>query len=278
MLLGFQADLGGISDEIKHLQVNYVLNVHDLSLACTSTTTYILERRVVHLTCFIERYHPKWANSISTHILQYSCADKRKPINKWCLSFRFCEMMDDADSVTTPKGCCAVPCCAVLCCALLFTRVMSRHVTDIENIKVCDLTWSAFPQDESISMNIKLKNLRSAEEDLGKFLGNVLVTSELVTSICGDEVNDAFLEYVVDLNNKVTHVLFPLAKKSTVSRIADVELLIMRQRRLLYAFPRRSSTSDRLMQHKMAPVWTWLLQQLWQQKVYDPTSTISKPR
>lgn len=62
-------------------------------------------------------------------------------------------------------------------------------------------------------MNIKLKNLRSAEEDLGKFLGNVLVSSELATSICGDEVNDAFLEHVVELNNKVTHVLFPPANR-----------------------------------------------------------------
>lgn len=52
-------------------------------------------------------------------------------------------------------------------------------------------------------MNIKLKNLRSAEEDLGKFLDNVVVTSELATSICGDEVNDAYLEYVIELNNKV---------------------------------------------------------------------------
>ncbi|CAM9959091.1 unnamed protein product [Ectocarpus sp. 6 AP-2014] len=61
-------------------------------------------------------------------------------------------------------------------------------------------------QDESISMNIKLKNLRSAEEDLGKFLGNVVVTSELVTSICGDEVNDAYLEYVIELNNKIKYI------------------------------------------------------------------------
>lgn len=54
-------------------------------------------------------------------------------------------------------------------------------------------------------MNIKLKNLRSAEEDLGKFLGNIVVTSELATSICGDEVNDAYLEYVIQLNSKVKH-------------------------------------------------------------------------
>lgn len=62
-------------------------------------------------------------------------------------------------------------------------------------------------QDESISMNIKLKNLRSAEEDLGKFLGNVVVTAELATSICGDEVNDAYLENVIELNNKVNEYM-----------------------------------------------------------------------
>lgn len=65
------------------------------------------------------------------------------------------------------------------------------------------LRYQYLPQDESISMNIKLKNLRSAEEDLGKFLGNVVVAPELATSICGDEVNDAYLEYVIELNNKV---------------------------------------------------------------------------
>ncbi|CAM9962480.1 unnamed protein product [Ascophyllum nodosum] len=61
-------------------------------------------------------------------------------------------------------------------------------------------------QDESISMNIKLKNLRSAEEDLGKFLGNIVVSSELAASICGDEVNEAYLEYVIDLNNKIKYI------------------------------------------------------------------------
>lgn len=73
-------------------------------------------------------------------------------------------------------------------------------------------------------MNIKLKNLRSAEEDLGNFLGNVLVTSELSTSVCGDEVNDAFLEHVVELNNKVTHVLFPALPKYCIdSRCGTID-------------------------------------------------------
>lgn len=52
-------------------------------------------------------------------------------------------------------------------------------------------------------MNIKLKNLRSAAEDLGKFLENVVVAPELATAICADEVNDAYLDYVIELNSKV---------------------------------------------------------------------------
>lgn len=71
-------------------------------------------------------------------------------------------------------------------------------------------------QDESISMNVKLKNLRSAEEDLGNFLGNVVVTSELATSICSDEVNDAYVEYVVELNNKV--IAIPYSRSITVKK------------------------------------------------------------
>lgn len=96
----------------------------------------------------------------------------------------------------------------------LADRISGSTIIEFQHSTCSDLythlnitTWPSHappPQDESISMNIKLKNLRSAEEDLGKFLGNVVVSSELATSICGDEVNDAYLEYVIELNSKVT--------------------------------------------------------------------------
>ncbi|CAM9108563.1 unnamed protein product [Choristocarpus tenellus] len=63
-----------------------------------------------------------------------------------------------------------------------------------------------YSSDESLTMNIKLKNLRSAEEELGKFLSNVVVSPELAHSICVDEVNDAYLEYVIELNSKVKYI------------------------------------------------------------------------
>eukprot|EP00953_Heterococcus_sp_UTEX-ZZ885_P007490 4533-Heterococcus_DN1.PRE.2 len=62
-------------------------------------------------------------------------------------------------------------------------------------------------QDESISLNIKLKNRRSAEERLGKFLSNVLVPPELAAAICSDELNDAYIGHVAALNGKIKYVL-----------------------------------------------------------------------
>jgi Vps52 / Sac2 family len=73
-------------------------------------------------------------------------------------------------------------------------------------------------QDESISLNIKLKNRRSAEERLGKFLSNVLVPPELAAAICSDELNDAYLGHVAALNGKIKYVL----QNGEVSRFSTV--------------------------------------------------------
>ena len=149
-------------------------------------------------------------------------------------------------------------------------------------------------------MNIKLKNLRSAEEDLGKFLGNIVVTSELATSICGDEVNDAYLEYVIQLNSKVRrasdsefvrtaitqatgHIV---VKRSGVGAINSTQLLsilmvtkyTVTNNTTSYLFPFRSSTLGRPMRHQMAPAWTCLRQPRWRRKEYSPTSRTSKRR
>lgn len=138
-------------------------------------------------------------------------------------------------------------------------------------------------------MNIKLKNLRSAEEDLGKFLGNVVVTSELVTSICGDEVNDAYLEYVIELNNKVsyvpdaceTSVLLMECVRCTRARMLDCGIAVMRcffrcNHDRIYttnfpSIPCRSSTSGKPRQHRTVPAWKSPRQARWRRKEYSPT-------
>jgi hypothetical protein len=51
-------------------------------------------------------------------------------------------------------------------------------------------------QDESLSMSIRLKNRRAAEEKLHKFLENSSLSPELATSIVGPDVTEQFLDAV----------------------------------------------------------------------------------
>ena len=58
-------------------------------------------------------------------------------------------------------------------------------------------------QDESLSMNVKLRNRKAAEAQLSSFIQQIVVPPELITNICESEVNEAYLEYVMELNKKV---------------------------------------------------------------------------
>lgn len=60
-----------------------------------------------------------------------------------------------------------------------------------------------FLQDESLSMNVKLRNRKAAETQLSGFIDNLVVPPQLVTNISEGEVNEAYLEYVLELNKKV---------------------------------------------------------------------------
>ena len=60
-----------------------------------------------------------------------------------------------------------------------------------------------FLQDESLSMNVKLRNRKAAETQLSGFIDNLVVPPQLVSSISEGEVNEAYLEYVLELNKKV---------------------------------------------------------------------------
>eukprot|EP00965_Chrysotila_dentata_P116455 3849494-Pleurochrysis_carterae.AAC.1 len=75
-------------------------------------------------------------------------------------------------------------------------------------------------QDESLSMNVKLRNRKTAESQLSSFIQQIVVPPELITNICEAEVNEAYLEYVLELNKKVA-----FAKKDSTamtSACADI--------------------------------------------------------
>jgi vacuolar protein sorting-associated protein 52 len=59
-------------------------------------------------------------------------------------------------------------------------------------------------QDESLSMNVKLRNRKSAESQISGFIQQIVVPPDLINAICESDVNEAYLEYVIELNKKVT--------------------------------------------------------------------------
>jgi len=61
-------------------------------------------------------------------------------------------------------------------------------------------------QDESLSMNVKLKNRRDVEKELFTVLKNVVVSDELIVGICQGEVNESYLRHVEELDEKVEYI------------------------------------------------------------------------
>jgi vacuolar protein sorting-associated protein 52 len=60
-------------------------------------------------------------------------------------------------------------------------------------------------QDDSLSMNIKLKNRRAVEGRLQTFLEGIVVPPALVVSICDTDVNEAYVESLKILNDKLKY-------------------------------------------------------------------------
>ena len=53
-------------------------------------------------------------------------------------------------------------------------------------------------QDESLSMNVKLRNRKAAESQLSGFIQQIVVPPDLITAICESEVNEACASRAVD--------------------------------------------------------------------------------
>ncbi|RHY28847.1 hypothetical protein DYB32_008264, partial [Aphanomyces invadans] len=60
-------------------------------------------------------------------------------------------------------------------------------------------------QNESIDMNIKLKNRREAEEKLRLFLDQVYIPPTLIEGIDDGDVNDAYISYLMILHSKLAY-------------------------------------------------------------------------
>lgn len=61
-------------------------------------------------------------------------------------------------------------------------------------------------QDDSLFMNVKLKNRRNVEEKLNKFLEKTTVSPHLTQHIMSPHINDGFLESVIVLADRLKYL------------------------------------------------------------------------
>ncbi|GMH50721.1 hypothetical protein TrLO_g9568 [Triparma laevis f. longispina] len=61
-------------------------------------------------------------------------------------------------------------------------------------------------QEESMSMNVKLRNRKAAEHRISSFLKNIVISPDLATTICNGDVSKEYLDYVVELDRKHKYV------------------------------------------------------------------------
>ncbi|KAJ3025912.1 UNVERIFIED_CONTAM: hypothetical protein HDU68_006497 [Siphonaria sp. JEL0065] len=61
-------------------------------------------------------------------------------------------------------------------------------------------------QDRSNDMNLRLKNRVNSQDMLSKVLDGLVITPDLIKKICEGEVNEFFLQHLLDLNKKMTFV------------------------------------------------------------------------
>ncbi|KAI8809917.1 Sac2 family-domain-containing protein [Cladochytrium replicatum] len=61
-------------------------------------------------------------------------------------------------------------------------------------------------QDQSQSMNIRLKNRIAVESQLNTVLEGIVISPDLIKKICEGEINEFFVQHLQELNRKMTYV------------------------------------------------------------------------
>mmetsp|Transcript_80659 Transcript_80659/g.179204 ORF Transcript_80659/g.179204 Transcript_80659/m.179204 type:complete len:728 (-) Transcript_80659:56-2239(-) len=61
-------------------------------------------------------------------------------------------------------------------------------------------------QGDSLQMNMKLRNRRALQSLMSEYVSSVVVSPHLVRQICEEEINETYLDYLLELNKKLDHV------------------------------------------------------------------------
>jgi len=79
-------------------------------------------------------------------------------------------------------------------------------------------------QDKSTIMNFQLKNRMSAQNQMSAVIDGALVSPKLIRKICDAEINEAWIGYVTDLNNKMAFIRSHHGKSIQIFREVIPEL------------------------------------------------------
>eukprot|EP00041_Stephanoeca_diplocostata_P036773 m.1355056 g.1355056 ORF g.1355056 m.1355056 type:complete len:700 (-) comp24932_c0_seq37:2552-4651(-) len=84
-------------------------------------------------------------------------------------------------------------------------------------------------QDQSLSMNIKLKNRKAVQASLGDFVGGMSISSDLVETVCNGSVNERYVDALDELDKKLTYVSGQAdSTASTVAVSSELEALTLK--------------------------------------------------
>lgn len=61
-------------------------------------------------------------------------------------------------------------------------------------------------QEESTALSVKLANRQKVSEKVSEFVESCVIPEEMARAVCDAEVNEAYLEYLVELNKRIEFV------------------------------------------------------------------------
>lgn len=108
-------------------------------------------------------------------------------------------------------------------------NLLNKFQSDIKNIGAEIKTL----QDESVTRQLKLKNRMGVETRVSQFIEGITVPEYLHNHISSDEVNEAYFEYLVAFNRKISYVETNRvidSKEVLAIKDVDQELLYLRNR------------------------------------------------
>jgi len=79
-------------------------------------------------------------------------------------------------------------------------------------------------QDESLTMKLKLRNRKTVEAKLRQFIDAVALPPDLINSVCEADVDEAYLEFIVALNKKMSCLKDDRARSTLAFQDVEPEL------------------------------------------------------